>query len=441
MEEKNEDENRKEAFEKAKDMVGEDPMGAFQEIRHMLAFPAQIPVEDWSDSWDLFSVIAEKIVGAQCAQLAQSVAFGYANSKALYDFGYELVEIGLPRIAVTILNRADAQEPGNLHIISELSAALDRSGFNFEIVRLFTKYETLLAENFFFRYMNAFAGIMTQDASYVEECLKKYPLAPDGEQEIFMADRIDDFMNKWNTLGTLDEHDLRAWQFVTSSSILLHISPYGFDEGMHGRYAFTQDSDSTCLEGLKKLQSLLLLLKISPPKILAPRERGAEILGRAAASLFNLPFAFFEDDADAAGLVITYDLGLLSDNILEQLSFKKPGQVLFTHAVNWVEPPYFSPDFHTFQYQINNAPWDAKMHFEEDGESSQTPPDESSAEEIAERILNAKIDEEMCIEDENEVVKFTKNLINLGLVPTALLEEGQRPRFWDSSPVTSNRFL
>lgn len=439
-EEKTIDEQRKEAFEKAKALVKTDAMEAFQLVRRFLSFPNKVPPEEWSNTWDFFSIIAGEIVGPQFAERTQSVAFGYNDVQSLYDFGYDLIDVGLPKISAAIFRRTDELEPGNPNVISEYVAALDRSGLSAEIVNVFDTYEHLLADSFIFRYLNAFAGIMTQDIDKTTASLEKYPLSPSGEDEAFMAARVDTFLHRIKTFGDIGEHDLRTWQFVTTGSILLHVSPYGFEEGMHGRYAYIQDSEALCLEGLRKLKAILSATSFDVPKIMAPKDRASEILGRAAAEYFDCPFSFYEDNPTDPGLVITYDLGDLSTETLESLFHKQANQILFTHAVNWVNPPFFSPDFHTFQCQVNISPWAEKQTWNKEGEPNVVPADEAPAAEIATRILSEKKSEHEGEEAENIVVEFTKEVLDLGLKPTAFLGTTERPQFWESSPVMSNKF-
>ncbi len=434
------EENRVEAFENAKEIVDTDPMEAFQMIRSFISFPNKVAPEDWTNTWDLFSIIANEVVGAEFSETVQRVAFGYNDVQSLYDFGYELIDVGLPKISALIFQRTDELEPGNPNVISEYIAALDRSGFSAEIVNVFETYEHLLADTFIFRYLNAFAGIMTQDIKKTKASLEKYPLKPSGEEEEFMAARIDTFLHRISTFGDISEHDLRTWQFVTTGSILLHVSPYGFEEGMHGRYAYIQDSEELCMEGIRKLKTILSATSFDVPKVMAPKDRASEILGRAAAEYFGCPFSFYEDTPTETGLVVTYDLSELSTETLESLFHKQANQILFTHVVNWVSPPFFSPDFHTFQCQVNISPWAEKQTWNKDGEPQVQAADDAPAADIAKRILTQKQSQQEGEEAEDMVLKFTNSVLDLGLKPTAFLGTIERPQFWESSPVTSNRF-
>jgi hypothetical protein len=41
---------------------------------------------------------------------------------------------------------------------------------------------------------------------------------------------------------SLDRQDLRGWHYVLTGGVLGSLSPYGFDVGMTGRWAYVSDS-------------------------------------------------------------------------------------------------------------------------------------------------------------------------------------------------------
>jgi len=49
---------------------------------------------------------------------------------------------------------------------------------------------------------------------------------------------------------SLDRQDLRGWHYVLTGGILASLSPYGFDDGMTGRWAYLSDSVSRCAAAL-----------------------------------------------------------------------------------------------------------------------------------------------------------------------------------------------
>src|SRR5262249_55251727 len=140
----------------------------------------------------------------------------------------------------------------------------------------------------------------------------------------------------------------RGWHFVLTGGLLLHLSPYGFDV-MRGRYAFVQDSEATCLEGIRRLEAVLGALELGPPRVLVLEDRASAILGHAAAEVLRLPVASWP--SDEPGLIVAYDLASLGD--LQSLREYRPGQILWGHASCWTEVQPVAADFVTFLHQQN----------------------------------------------------------------------------------------
>jgi hypothetical protein len=53
-----------------------------------------------------------------------------------------------------------------------------------------------------------------------------------------------------HAVTSLDRQDLRGWHYVLTGGILASLSPYGFDDGMTGRWAYLSDSVSRCAAAL-----------------------------------------------------------------------------------------------------------------------------------------------------------------------------------------------
>lgn len=419
------------------------PMDAFGALRFFLASPDLADETDhWRDTWLLFGEIADAIVGPPLGDHARRAADEPTNENALYDLGYEAIEVGLPDLAAGVLHRVNALQPGEERFVTEYVAALESLGRNDLAVEVLDESPALLEESFMCRYLLAFNAIMTGDPSRAASL----DLESTTGEEQFMSDRIARFLARIDGLGeysALDEDDLRGWQFVTTGSLLLHLSPYGYDEGMNGRYAFVQDSYEMCRAGLDRLKLVLDEWDAAPPRVFHLGDRGSRILAAAAASLLDVPLAAFpEDGTDRQGLVVAYDLAAVDPAMLYALHQKRPAQPLFAHAVCWTSPPPFAPDVHTLQYQSNVAPWDERMQYDAESEEMKTvAPDDAPAEEHAERIVESSPPPSE-FDPPEVLVGFARVLAGLAdeALPTGLVDRATRPRFWDSSPVKSGRF-
>jgi len=56
---------------------------------------------------------------------------------------------------------------------------------------------------------------------------------------------------------SLDRQDLRGWHYVLTGGVLGRLSPYGFDAGMTGRWAYVSDSVEDCAAALRRLRLIL----------------------------------------------------------------------------------------------------------------------------------------------------------------------------------------
>src|SRR5262249_8768693 len=96
----------------------------------------------------------------------------------------------------------------------------------------------------------------------------------------------------------LDDHDLSGWHLVINGGVLLHLSPYGYEDTMRGRYAYVTDTYERVREGLDRLALTLSTAQIPVPRIFSLPDRGSRIVARAAAELFDVPFQDFPEGGD-----------------------------------------------------------------------------------------------------------------------------------------------
>jgi hypothetical protein len=194
-------------------------------------------------------------------------------------------------------------------------------------------------------------------------------------------------------VSTLDHGDLRGGQYVIGGTVLGTLSPYGFDSGMAGRYAWLQDSHDQCLRGLLRLKAVLGAAGARPMSVSLLPDRSSRILGLAAAEVLRLPTRPFAPDREDT-VVVAYDLNEASGaeqgpDVLGALFERTPGQVLHEHAGNWTDPPVITADSVTLLHQSVTAPWAGQLRAGDDGTVERGAPDDRSEAEIAAQILQA----------------------------------------------------
>lgn len=428
-----------------------EPQRAFSQIRRFLEYPGELDSDArWADALDVFARIAAVIAGDALAGHARAAAARPDSVEAVYSLGYELVEQALHGFAATVLARARALDPEDAGILFELVAALEGCGANQEACRFLREAGPLVDQSFLARYLLSYNALMTGD---LEEPRRLLPglsalLSREGPEEgrAHMHAALAGMLARADALrgaAPLDAQDLRGWHFVITGGLLLHVSPYGFDEGMNGRYAYTQDSEARCLEGIRRLEAALSAWKLAPPRVFVLPHRESAALAHAAAAVLGLPAAPWPEGGTAdPGLIITYDLSRLDGAILESLGDHRPGQILFAHAASWTEEPPFAADLTTYLYQINAAPWDARLGFDPEKQAPvEVPADESSVETLAERIANASL-EEGSLADIEGLAALAEAAARAGgdAAPGAMLTGGARRRQRAGSPVKSSRF-
>ena len=426
-------ENYQTTFNEASQALNDgDSRKAFQSLRSILRYPGHpLLSEYWGQSFGLFAEIAKIFVGDEFAIKIRQVVDRPDDIEALYDLGYDLIEYGLPEISSTVLTRANTIEPGHAEIVCELVCGLEKDSLHAEACRILRSDANLLTNNFICRYLLAFNSIMTGNLVEPQQILPSLQTSED-ETEAFMAARIANILQRSELLkgcSTLDLQDLRGWHYVLTDGLLLHIYTAGFNEGMNGRYAYVQDSYPLIREGIERLIAVLNTWEIKIPQVFILPDENSAILARAIARILACPVVEWKDEeTNAPGLVVAYDLGKLESDLLEQLSDRHPGQLLWSHAICWTEDLPFAADFTTYLYQFNTTPWDRNI-----GDENFNDTDKSS-EEIITEIVNATIDPDD-LADLDSLLKIALRVKNVPHLSDYRLKQ------YVGSPVSSSRFL
>src|SRR5579883_272911 len=432
-----------------------DARAAFQQLREVLRYPGQLGADRrrWTEALALFERISAALAGAAFAAKVVQVVADPDDVSALYALGDALVEQRLPAIAATILARANTLAPGRESIVTELMTALEMDLLNAEACRFLRAAPDLLARSFHCRYLLAFNAIMTGDLAEPRRLLPGLRMYH-GEPYQGMTTALEGMLARADALdgvAALDGRDLRGWHFVLNGSILLHLSPFGFDEGMHGRYAYIQDSDELCLEGIRRLAVALDALGLSPPRVFALPDRESAILAEAVAHLLELPVEPWVTGRDgvggtvAPGLVVAYDLDRLPPEVLRSLTLQRPGQVLFSHATCWLSEPMFAADLTTYLYQVSRTPWETRLAVDpETRQVKESAPREGEVAELATRLVGTTLPAEALPKVDLAALRALAaraGTMTGDATAGALRSEGDRRRLRLGSPVPSNRFL
>ncbi|HXU05125.1 MAG TPA: hypothetical protein VN903_29390 [Polyangia bacterium] len=415
-----------------------DPRGAFGALRPLLQYPGDVAdTALWAQAIGLFAPIAKALAGDELASLAAVAARQADDAQAIFNFGYQLIEVGLAGVAATALARANRLKPGNPHIVEELAVALETAMHNHAVCDLLRANNQLVESRFILAYLLAFNAVMIGD---IEEARRTLPLIRRlaTPQEGWGATRIEGFLARADLAkksSPLDETDLRGWHFVLTDGVLLHLSPHGFDEGMRGRYAFVQDSPATCLEGIRRVELVLGALDRRPERVLALGDRASAILAHATASVLGLPIEPWP--SELPGLIVAYDLDSIARPDLEALKAHRPGQILWGHASCWTQTQPIAGDLVTFLYQHNRDPWGRRLQVDgATGEARESEPEPGTPAEIAARMGSVTLAPD-ALADGPALAAFARAVAPRA---AAVNTEGARERQFPGSPVQSSRF-
>lgn len=371
----------------------------------------------------------------QLAELAQSVVRDPDSPDQLYQLGYALIDAGAPEVAATVLWHCLALVGDSEEVVCELVSALESALAHGDAFDVLAKHEALRARSYLPRYLYAYNAAMTGRLDIVRATLPSLaPISADTEALHATIAGIVERADRVDGATPLDARDLRGWHYVLSGSLVMHQSPYGYDEPMHGRYAWLADSLPRVAYGIDRLAKLIAPLNL--PCVYAPEGRDHEILAEAIARRTGLPRAPWPViGVPAPGLVCVYDLAQLPAAHLAQLEQRRDRQVLFAHGSSWTVDAPLAPDVTTLLYQSLVPPWGESTLVTPDGNVTRTPADERPVEEVAADLAAAgPLDE---AERANEEPVQWEALVARVWPP----RPGTRSRMWAGGPVASSRFV
>lgn len=377
------------------------------------------------------------------AEAAAALAADPERPRALFDFGYACVERGVSHLAIPPLREALRRSDGSLVVLRELVSAFEDEGRHREAVTELARHEGTF-QDWPDRYLLVFNAVLAGD---LELARRQHALLADPEDTQWQPardrqTRVLERAADAERVSSLDLTDLRGWQYVIAGTVLGTLSPYGFDAGMHGRYAWLQDTPDGCLRGLLRLRTLLEATEMRPRSVSLLPDRDSRILGLAAAEVLDLPAEPFAPGRTDT-VVVAYDLdGLAAHDggpeIVGQLFERVPGQVLHAHASCWTDPPAITPDSVGLLHQSVVPPWGEHLRAGADGGVERGPADDGPEAEIAAEVTAADPaadpgDGEGPADDDAPFAAFA------GAVRGTWLR-GDRARVDSAGPVPSSRF-
>ncbi|MFI1646637.1 hypothetical protein ACH4XT_06790 [Streptomyces avidinii] len=307
------------------------------------------------------------------AGAAKAAAKRPGEPQALYDFGYACVERGVAFLAVAPLREALRLLPDSRPLLAELVSALEDENRHAEAAALLSgRCGELPAwpETYLLVHHTLLAG----DLDTAERVGRALPAPEDPQwsgahdRQIRRLARTGRARRARTAAGHADplgRTDLRGWHYGLTGGLLGTLSPYGWDAGMTGRYAYLGDTHEQCRHGLARLALALEAAGRRPATVSLLPGRSDRILGLAAARVLELPAVPYEP-ARTDTLVVAYDLNAADPDLVRTLHARADGQILSEHATCWTDPPAVSADFSTLLCQFVSPPWKDDQRPEEE---------------------------------------------------------------------------
>ncbi|HLL22249.1 MAG TPA: hypothetical protein VK427_08960 [Kofleriaceae bacterium] len=415
---------------------GEDH-AAFTRLRTAFGWPAGKGVASTElPRWlALLGELATRRGATPLAEITAEVVRDPDNPDQLFDLGYSLIDAGAPAVAATVLWQCLALVGESEEVVCELVSALESALAYPDAFAVLHEHVGLRGRSFLCRYLYAFNAAMSGQLAVTRETMATLEAATPEEDT--MLGTLRGFLERADRVAgvaPLDERDLRGWHYVLTGGILVHQSPYGFDEPMRGRYAWLGDSHARIATGLERLARLADGLALEC--VYAPPGRGHEIIAHAVSKKLGLPIVPWPAvGVPAPGLVALYDLADLAGSDITRLQQRRENQIVFAHASPWTEDSPIAPDVTTLLYQTIVPPWGETMVVNAETNEVQTaPPDERPSEVIADAILASP-----GLDAADREAEHTSELDAL-LARAWPLGAGPRGRLWAGGPVPSNRF-
>ena len=311
-----------------------DDRAAFDQLRAQLGWPSgkAIPAAELPRWLDLVAQLAARRGAERLAELAGAAVRDPDSPDRLYDLGYALIDAGAPAIAAAVLWRCLALVGDSEEVVCELVSALESALAYPDAVAVLEDRAALRARSYLCRYLYGFNAAMSGRLDITRAVLAE--LAPDSPENAGLRETIAGICERADQVAALcplDDRDLRGWHYVLTGGLVIHQSPYGFDDPMRGRYAWLADSLPRIATGLDRLARLVAPLAL--PCVYAPPGRDHEIVALAASLRLGLPVAPWPAvGVPAPGLVVMYDLAQLPGADVTRLVPRRPDQIVFAHA-------------------------------------------------------------------------------------------------------------
>jgi hypothetical protein len=288
------------------------------------------------------------------------------DPEALFEAGWELVDMNLDALAVTPLTRALTLQPRNVAIVNELALALEAAGSPAEAARLYRENAWATEES------ETAQGLYSHFAAMVGDWPATHAMAlridPAGEQAFFRerALRRVGRATAVHGVARLTDDDVRGWDAVLAGSVLLCRAPDDLD-GMNGRFGALWEQPDDLVHRLGVLRSALARAGRIPTRVVAGPDHDSQVLGWTIATVFGLPAPVSPAEASPTpgepSLVVLFDWSAVDEEFFDRFGDDRDA-VLFAYHLDWTRRHPLAPDVVAMQAEALFAPWSEGMRLD-----------------------------------------------------------------------------
>ena len=287
------------------------------------------------------------------------------DAEALFEAGWELVDVDLDALAVTPLARALTLQPRNIAIVNELALALEAAGSPAEAARLYRENAWAAEES------ETAQGLYSHFAAMVGDWPATHAMAlridPAGEHAFFRERALRRVGRAHAVRGTarLTDDDVRGWDAVLAGSVLLCRAPDDLD-GMNGRFGALWEQPDDLIHRLGVLRSALARAGRMPTRVVAGPDRDSQVLGWTIATVFGLPAPVSPAEPTPPGepsLVVLFDWSTVDEEFFDRFGADRDA-VLFAYHLDWTRRHPLAPDLVAMQAEALFAPWSEGMRLD-----------------------------------------------------------------------------
>jgi hypothetical protein len=423
-------------------------------VRTLRSVPEGLPLGYEASFRDMVAIVSAsaRLMGfTGLVDAAEEVLRHPDRVESLYDYGYRCVEHDVPWLAVPALALAVSRSPESTAPRMELVSALEAEARHGEAVTVLAHGPT--QELWLGRYLLAFNCLLAGDVEGARQWHTTIG-EPEHERHERLARRLTAMLERVTVLtgstrleenlpspdprGVLSTRDVRGWHFVLNAGILTTLSPYGFSDGMNGRYAYFDESFGGCRRGLERVSTVLGAAGRRPGAVALLPDRSSRVLGMAAAELLGLPTVPWSPTVSDA-LVPVFTMSALDPEFVTGLR-EATDQVLFEHATCWTEPAPIAADLTTVLTQVITAPWDARRRLRLSGDGwEQEPADDRPESVVSAEVVTAVVD---APEGDGQTPADHEGALSEFVTQVARdwATGRSRDRVWSPGPVPSSRF-